>query len=64
VINDFDYPSKKGKQRKDNVSMDENSFIFYLSSRDVVLSRGIRRLVGKSVKVLKIQVFPILSQLD
>jgi hypothetical protein len=23
MINDFDYPSKKGKQEKDDVSMDE-----------------------------------------
>jgi hypothetical protein len=53
MINDFDYPSKKGKQGKDDVSMDENSFIIYLSPRDAVLSRGVRRLVGESVKVLK-----------
>jgi hypothetical protein len=53
AINDFDYQSKKEKQRKDDVSMDENSFIFYLSPRDAVLSRGVRRLVDKNVKVLK-----------
>jgi hypothetical protein len=53
MINDFDYPSKKGKQGKDYVSMDEDSFIIYLSSTDVILSRGVQRLVGESVKVLK-----------
>jgi hypothetical protein len=26
AINDFDYPTKKGKQGKDDVSMDEGSF--------------------------------------
>jgi hypothetical protein len=31
MINDFDYPSKKGKQGKDDVSMDQDSFIIYLS---------------------------------
>jgi hypothetical protein len=53
MINDFDYPSKKGKQGKDDVSMDEDSFIIYLSSTDIILSRGVQRLVGESVEVLK-----------
>jgi hypothetical protein len=38
--------------------MHEDPLIIYLSPRDVVLSRGVRRLVGKSVEVLKIQVSP------
>jgi hypothetical protein len=33
--------------------MDKDPFIIYLSPRDVVLSRVVRRLVGKSVEVLK-----------
>jgi hypothetical protein len=33
--------------------MDQGYFIIYLSPRDVILSRGTRRLVGESVEVLK-----------
>jgi hypothetical protein len=53
TINDFNCPSKKGKKEKDGVSMDDNSFIIYLSPRDIIISRGVRRLVGESVEVLK-----------
>jgi hypothetical protein len=41
--NDYDYPSKKRKQRKDVVQMDQAYFIIYLSPRDVVLSRGMQK---------------------
>jgi hypothetical protein len=40
TYNDFLCPPKKGKQRKDGVSMDQRSFIIYLSPKDVVLLRG------------------------
>jgi hypothetical protein len=40
AINDFDYTFKKRKQGKDGVSMDQDYFIFYLSTRDVILSSG------------------------
>jgi hypothetical protein len=59
-INDFDYPSKKGK---DGVSMDEASFIIYFSPRDAVQSRGVRKLVGKSVEVLKIPNYTLFVQI-
>jgi hypothetical protein len=38
---DYTYPSKKGKQRKDNVLRDQGYFIFYLCPRDAILSRGV-----------------------
>jgi hypothetical protein len=61
-INNFDYPSKKGKQGKYDLLMDQCSFIIYLSSRDAILSRGMQRLVGESVKVLKIPYYTLFVQ--
>jgi hypothetical protein len=34
MYHDFDYPSKKGKQGKYGVSMDQVYFIIYLSHRN------------------------------
>ena len=36
--------------------MDEDTFIFYLSPRYAVLSRGMRRLVGEDAEVLRIHI--------
>jgi hypothetical protein len=49
VINNFNYPSKMKNKKKDGVSMNEDPFIIYLSPKDAILSRGVRRLVSKSV---------------
>jgi hypothetical protein len=43
--------------------MDEASFIIYFSPKDAVQSTGVRKLVGKSVEVLKIPNYTLFVQI-
>jgi hypothetical protein len=43
--------------------MDEASFIIYFSPKDAVQSRGVRKLLGKSVEVLKIPNYTLFVQI-